>query len=57
MKVIVNQPRLTPELALDEGVVIADLYDLLRSADFVTLHVPFKAETDALMTKDRSVTR
>ena len=49
MSVIVNQPRLTPELALDEGVVIADLYDLLRASDFVTLHVPFKAETDALL--------
>jgi len=49
MTVIVNQPRLTPELALDEGVVAADLLDLLRTADFVTLHVPFKAETDALV--------
>lgn len=49
MTVIVNQPRLTPELALAEGVVAADLFDLLRNADFVTLHVPFKAETDTLI--------
>lgn len=49
MTVLVNQPRLTPELALDEGVVLADLFDLLGAADFVSLHVPFKAETDALI--------
>lgn len=49
MKVIVNQPRLTPELALDAGVEATDLVELLGSADFITLHVPFKAETDALI--------
>ncbi len=50
MTVIVNQPRLTPELALDEGVLApADLFDLLSAADFVTLHVPFRAETDTLI--------
>ncbi|MFW6068774.1 MAG: NAD(P)-dependent oxidoreductase [Chloroflexota bacterium] len=49
MKVVVNQPRLTPELALDEGVEAADLLDLLAASDLVTLHVPFKAETDALL--------
>ena len=49
MQIMVNQPRLTPELALDEGVIVADLFDLLRASDFVTLHVPFKAETDALL--------
>lgn len=52
MNVVVNQPRLTPELALDEGVEVADLYDLLAAADLVTLHVPFKAETDALLGAD-----
>lgn len=49
MNVIANQPRLTPELALDEGVEVADLFDLLAISDLVTLHVPFKAETDALL--------
>lgn len=49
MSVVVNQPRLTPELALDEGVEVADLLDLLAVSDFVTLHVPFRAETDALL--------
>ena len=49
MNVIANQPRLTPELALDHGIEATDLLDLLRQADFVTLHVPFKAETEALI--------
>jgi len=49
MDVTANQPRLTPELALDHGIEATDLIDLLRKADFVTLHVPFKAETEALI--------
>ena len=49
MQVIVNQPRLTPELALEAGVTATDLVDLLREADFVTLHVPFKLETQTLI--------
>ncbi len=49
MRVIVNQPRLTPELALAAGVEITDLPDLLSEADFITLHVPFKAETETLI--------
>ncbi len=49
MRVIVNQPRLTPELALNAGVQVADLMALLRAADFVSLHIPFKAETAALI--------
>ena len=49
MRVIVNQPRLTPELALEAGVTATDLVDLLREADFVTLHVPFKLETQTLI--------
>jgi len=49
MRVIVNQPRLTPELALSAGVEATDLVALLQEADFVSLHVPFKAETDAII--------
>jgi threonine dehydratase/phosphoglycerate dehydrogenase-like enzyme len=49
MRVLVNQPRLTPELALDPRIVATDLLDLLGEADFVSLHVPFKAETDTLL--------
>ena len=49
MRVLVNQPRLTPELALSARVEACDLHDLLREADFITLHVPFKAETETLL--------
>ncbi|MFW6042369.1 MAG: NAD(P)-dependent oxidoreductase [Chloroflexota bacterium] len=52
MNVTVNQPRLTPELALDAGVVATDWLELLSSADFVSLHVPFREETDALIGAD-----
>ncbi len=44
MRILVNQRRLTPELAVDEGVEAVDLYDLLAQSDFVTLHVPLRPE-------------
>lgn len=49
MRVLVNQPRLTPELALSAGVELTDLVAVLEKADFLSLHVPFKAETDAII--------
>lgn len=49
MRLLVNQPRLTPELALAAGAEAADLLALLREADFVSLHVPFKEETAAII--------
>jgi phosphoglycerate dehydrogenase-like enzyme len=49
MHILVNQPRLTPELALEAGVQAVDLLDLLREADFVSLHLPFNAETKTLL--------
>ncbi|MCA9969148.1 MAG: hypothetical protein KC425_02980, partial [Anaerolineales bacterium] len=49
MRVIANQPRLTPELAMSAGVEATDLHDLLRAADFISLHVPFKKETDTIL--------
>ncbi len=49
MRIIVNQPRLTPELALAEGVTPYDLYDLLEMADFITLHVPKRPENIGLI--------
>lgn len=42
MEVLVNQPRMTPELALELGVENVELPDLLRRADFITLHVPLR---------------
>lgn len=49
MHILVNQPRLTPELALDAGVEVTDLPDLLQQSDFVSLHVGFKAKTGAII--------
>lgn len=49
MRVIINQPRLTPELAMSAGVEALDLPDLLAAADFISLHVSFKTETDAII--------
>lgn len=49
MKVLVNQPELTPELALEASVEQVDLYALLAAADFVTLHLPLVPETHNLI--------
>ncbi|MCL4301415.1 MAG: hypothetical protein KJ077_37285 [Anaerolineae bacterium] len=49
MKVIINQRRPTPELNLEAGVESVDLLELLQASDFVTLHVPSKAETKNLI--------
>jgi phosphoglycerate dehydrogenase-like enzyme len=49
MRVIVNQRRPTPELNLEAKVVAMDLDDLLKEADFVTLHVPARPETERMI--------
>ena len=45
MKILVNQPLFTPELALEVKVKSVDLNDLLAQSDFVTLHLPPTPET------------
>lgn len=52
MRVLVNQPRLTPELALEAGVTPRDLPDLLHEADVVTVHVPMRPENVGLIGRD-----
>lgn len=52
MRILVNQPRLTPELALTRNMKVADLPDLLQQADFISLHVPFRAETETIIGAD-----
>lgn len=50
MKILVNQRRQTPELELAEaGVQNVDLSDMLRQADFVTLHVPLRPDTQGII--------
>lgn len=52
MRILVNQPRLTPELVLDSDVRAADLVELLQQSDFISLHVPFREETEAIIGKE-----
>ena len=52
MNVLVNQPRLTPELAVTSGVKVTDLLTLLQEADFISLHVPFNPETEHLIGRE-----
>lgn len=49
MRVIVNQRRPTPELNLEARVEAVDLVDLLKQADFVSLHVPARPETEGMI--------
>ncbi len=45
MKVIAFDPFLSPERALDLGVEKVELDELLRRADFITLHTPLTEKT------------
>src|SRR5712691_8198970 len=45
MKVIAYDPYLSPERALDLGVERVELDELLRRADFITLHTPLTDRT------------
>jgi D-3-phosphoglycerate dehydrogenase len=49
MTVLVNQTRLTPELAQEWRVENVDLLDLLAQSDFVTLHVPMRPSNVGLI--------
>lgn len=49
MRILTNQHRPTPELYLEAGVEPVDLYELLAESDFVTLHVPARSDTEALI--------
>lgn len=52
MRVITNQYRPTPELAMEHGVQSVDLYELLAQSDYVTLHVPARPDTEGLIGAD-----
>jgi threo-3-hydroxy-L-aspartate ammonia-lyase len=49
MRIVANQPRLTPELVMDSDIKVTDLKDLLEQADFISLHVPHRDETEAII--------
>src|SRR5215475_10367971 len=49
MKVIAYDPFLSPERAVELGVEKVDLAELIRRADFVTLHTPLTAKTKSII--------
>lgn len=49
MDVIVYDPYLNPELANKMGVGLTTLEDVLKKADFITIHVPLTDETKHLI--------
>lgn len=49
MRILTNQPRLTPELALAPDVESTDLDELLSQSDYISVHVPFREETEAII--------
>ena len=53
MKVLVNQPRLTPELAVTSGVQVTDLIRCWSGPISSALHVPFNPGTKGLIGGDQ----
>jgi D-3-phosphoglycerate dehydrogenase len=52
MRVIAFDPFLSPERAQDIGVEKVDLDDLLKRADFITLHTPLTAQTKNVLSAE-----
>jgi len=52
MKVAAFDPFLTPERAIELGVDKVDLDELLRRADFITLHTPLTDQTRYILSRD-----
>jgi D-3-phosphoglycerate dehydrogenase / 2-oxoglutarate reductase len=51
MKVVAYDPFLTPERAVELGVEKAELDELLRRADFITLHTPLTDQTRNILNR------
>ena len=52
MKVAAYDPFLTPERALELGIEKVELDELLRRADFITLHTPLTDQTRNILSRD-----
>lgn len=52
MKVIAYDPFITPEGAKPLGVALRDLKELLKQADFITVHTPLTPETKHLIDRE-----
>src|SRR5690349_15217027 len=52
MKVAAYDPFLTPERAVELGIEKVELDELLRRADFITLHTPLTEQTRNILTRE-----
>ena len=52
MKVVAFDPFLTPERAIEMGVEKTEMDDLLRRADFITLHTPLTDQTRNILSRE-----
>ncbi|HYM33601.1 MAG TPA: phosphoglycerate dehydrogenase [Candidatus Cybelea sp.] len=52
MRVVAYDPFLSPERAVNLGVEKVELDDLLRRADFISLHTPLTDQTRGILNKD-----
>ncbi len=52
MKVVAFDPYLTPDRALELGVEKVELDELLKRADFITLHTPLTDQTRGILSRD-----
>ena len=52
MKVVAFDPFLTPDRALEIGVEKVELDELLRRADFITLHTPLTDQTRDILSRE-----
>jgi len=53
MHIIAYDPFVTPEYAKQHGIEIKNLDDVLKSADFITFHIPKTPETFHLINKNK----
>jgi D-3-phosphoglycerate dehydrogenase len=52
MKVVAFDPFLTPERAVEIGIEKVELDELLRRADFITLHTPLTDQTRGILNRE-----
>src|SRR3712207_2326516 len=52
MKVVAFDPFLTPERAVEIGIEKVELDELLRRADFITLHTPLTEQTRNILSRE-----
>jgi D-3-phosphoglycerate dehydrogenase len=52
MKVVAYDPFLTPERAIELGIEKVELDELLRRADFITLHTPLTDQTRGILSRE-----